>query len=172
MDDWDAALEAASNRRRDASPSVDVPPAAVNAAPPKSIDATDWDSAISNASRRVGSGNRKVESQARAGATGSFRGGATGGYHQRFDPSVPIGSYTWNEVKKLPGGIIGLVPDLVMAGVNTLYGQPANFGQTTRAIHGMLGVNQDMLPPSKGAEMGGIIAQNVVGSLPYAGADN
>ena len=136
----------------------------------------DWDTALSGVSQKVASTPRVGDWDAALTATESSGPllkrvpKQDKAISDRYDPIVPTESYLWNELKKVPGGLLGLPPDIVEWVSRKAMGGPADFGNVTKKMQLLTGVDPFMRPPGPGAERGGIIAQNVAGSLPFAGA--
>lgn len=88
----------------------------------------------------------------------------------KYDPNVGEGEYLWNELKKVPGGLVGLAPDSVEWLANKAIGAPTDFGNVTRKLQELSGADTKMRPPGPGSEKAGIMVQNVAGSAPFAAA--
>lgn len=112
----------------------------------------DWDSALSN----------KKEPQLTKVDDVSAK-------DNRYDPNVGTGAYIWNEIKKVPGGLVGLPFDVVDYLAKKFEGKTStDFGNTTRTFQRAMGADLEMKPPTPGTERLGTLVQNVVGSLPFA----
>lgn len=147
MTTWDSALSGLAEK-------------APESKAPRTTTAPDWDSALSSAEKPY----TTLRPLRRATDP------KPPGDPSRYDPSVPVGSYLLNEAIKVPGGMLGLVPDAVEWAGKKLTGQPTDFGNVTRSMQEASGANTKMRPPGPGSEKLGMIVQNVVGSLPFAAA--
>jgi len=78
-------------------------------------------------------------------------------------------SYIVNEMKKVPAGYLGFVPDVAMWASKKILGQPTNFGEMTRKFQALTPtVDPNLKPPNRGAEKIGIFATQGAASLPFA----
>ena len=98
---------------------------------PKSAEPFDFDSFISKSQTRPmrQSGLRMVQE------------GTLPTKDKTYDPSVPVSSYLWNETKKVPGGLLGLAPDVLGWLYEKYAGEPTDFGKHTRRFQEATGVD-------------------------------
>jgi len=135
----------------------------------------DWDTALSSASKapspipKAGDWDAALSQMSERGPTLSRqpRQWETKP-NEKYDPSVSTESYIWNELKKVPGGLVGLAPDAVEWISRKAAGMPTDFGNVTRKIQALTGADPNMRPPGPGSEKVGTIAQNLAGSVPFA----
>lgn len=144
MADWDSALSGSAERKPAAGVSMD------------------WDAALSEPTKRDPL-LRPLNSEVTEGGIRPAKPG-------KYDPKVFTADYLWNEIKKVPGGLVGIAPDVVDYLTKKFAGKPTDFGNITRQFQTATGADVNMRPPGPGSEKLGIIAQNVVGSAPFAAA--
>lgn len=144
--DWDSALSASSV--------LDAPPRTGG-------KSQDWDAALSSVT--------KDEPTLRPlRFPGMSEAGPLPKQDPRYDPRRFTSEYLWNEAKKVPGGLVGLAPDVLDWLIKKYAAEPTDFGNITRKLQTATGADVSMKPPGPGSEKLGILTQNVIGGLPFA----
>ena len=87
----------------------------------------------------------------------------------KYDESVGTGRYVGNEALKLPGSLLGLVPDVVDWLGKKAVGAPTDFGNVTRSMQRATGADPTLKAPGPGVENLGILSNNLLYSVPFAG---